>query len=627
MAGCVRQVVDRMVGVGGTVAETMAERGTSVKYRRFFPDATWITSVIRRPAFSLCVVLVVYGALLLPTLHRQGISWDEQTDLDIARSYLLRPDGWLRGSPSDPSQTRLPMAVVAVVYAALGTEDLLTARIVSCLAGGLTIAGVVVFCRRDFDSKRGLIAGLMLATSPFFLSFAKTAFTETDIYVACAFVWLLVAMSRLRETGTVGWAAITAGVLGLALSGKFTTLVVFPAIVIHLRSFVGDPGAETLSRRDIVRGAGLLVLMGAAMALGWFTLSAMGPDGREDALLRLHFLLAFGGWIAVLVWAARHRDKIVSPQLTAVFILVLALGTFMVLPPVHTTNPDILDSLVDRLKHEMRGDPAFFAEAAVLHLGSVLFKSSPLVGLGLLVSPVAVALQWRARPGVRFPLLLLGFYVLGLLLLPLAQTFYMIPVLPILAILTADQLLTLAARRRALALALGALAAVGLGVDLALCYPDYNLNGYQYLGARYLGGRSTIGYRSIVQTTSDGVQQIGLWLNDHARYGDRVVVYVNPWHILEATCPDPAFRLVPGDAMSVRLRPDYVVIHINATLRSRWAGSFSDPARHIREGSVWWEPYDAAWLHAHFTKVATVRRAFGLEMASVWERDGRVRRE
>ena len=280
-----------------------------------------------------------------------------------------------------------------------------------------------------------------------------------------------------------------------------------------------------------------------------------------------------------------------------------------------------------RFQGEMGRDPTFFAEAAVLHLGSVLFKSSPLVGLGLLVSPFAAALQWRAKPEIRFPMFLLGSYVFGLLLLPLAQTFYMMPVLPILAILAADRLLTLAGRHRRTALVLGACAVLGLVVDLALCYPDYNLNGYQYLGARFLGGRPTVGYRSIVQTTSDGVEQMGRWLNDNARHGDRVAVYVHPWHILEATCPDREFRLVPGDALSVRTRPDYVVIHINATLWQPWSVPFSTHALRSREGSVWWEPYDAAWLQTHFTKVATVRRAFGIEMASVWERNGRVGRE
>ncbi|MBN2391183.1 MAG: hypothetical protein JXR84_10685, partial [Anaerolineae bacterium] len=72
-------------------------------------------TVPNRPAIYLCLVLIGYIALLLPTVYRQGISWDEQTDIDIARAYLTQSDGWLRGSPSDPSQTRLPMAVVAAV--------------------------------------------------------------------------------------------------------------------------------------------------------------------------------------------------------------------------------------------------------------------------------------------------------------------------------------------------------------------------------------------------------------------------------------------------------------------------------------------------------------------------------
>ena len=575
----------------------------------------------------MCLLLLCYSALLLPTLNRQGISWDEQTDIDIARSYLAQPDGWLRGSSSDPSQTRLPMAVVAAVYRLLRTDDLLTARLVSYVVGALTIVGTFHAGLRDFDAKKGLLAGAILATSPFFLSFARIAFTETDIYVACALTWLLATMSRLRQTGSLGWAAVTAVVLGLALSGKATTIVIFPAIVLDMLSFPRQRRSIDLATKDLRRGVGLLALMCAAIAFGRLSLNTMAPEWREEPLLRFHFLLAFGAWVAVLIWAVRHRDRTAAPLHLVGFVLALALGTFMVLPPVHTTNPAIIASLISRFEHEMTWSPAFIGEAATLHLASVLFKSSPLIGLGLLASPVAAARAWRRRPTLRFPLLVLAFYCLGLVLLPLAQTFYMVPVLPILAILGADQLLTLMSRRRALALGLGALAALGLGVDLALCYPDYNLNGYQWLGARFIGHRSSIGYRSVVQTTSDGVQQAAQWLNDHAVAGARVVVYAYPWHILEATSPDRQFRFVHGEQLSVRLRPDYVVIHINATIRQRWAAYFTGEANTARAESIWWEPYDVEWLETHFTKVVSVRRAFGLEVASVWERNNRLERE
>lgn len=590
----------------------------------------FLRSILDRPVVCLCLILSVYCALLLPTVNRQGISWDEQTDIDIARAYL-NPGGWLIGSDSDPSQTRLPMAAVVVVYTLLRTDDLMTARFVSCVVGALTIIGVYVAGKREFDAKTGLLAGALLATSPFYLSFARVAFTETDIFVACAFAWLWVALSYLREKGTVGWAAVTAVVLGLALSGKFTAIVIFPAIGLHILSFASSAAAPTtrltttrLTTRELRNGASLLALMSAVILLGWLILNSMAPEWREEALLRFHFILAFGAWIAVLVWAIRHRDKVVSPLLMVGFVLVLALGTFMVVPPEHLTNPNIIGSLFNRFDREMQWSPAFMGEAAVLHLACVLFKSSPLIGAGLLASVIVAALQWKTKREIRFPVMVVGFYFLGLVLLPLAQTFYMMPVLPVLAMLAADQWFTLMARRKPLAMGIGAVAVLVLCVDLVLCYPDFNLNGYQWVGARYIGNRATMGYRSIVQTPSDGVEQAVQWVNAHARPGDRVVVYAYPWHIVEAISRNSGVRFTRGEYNSVRLRPDYVIVHINHTIRQSWAAYFTGEVNTAREENIFWEPYDVEWLHSRYTKIATVPRAFGIEMASVWERNDRI---
>ena len=251
------------------------------------------------------------------------------------------------------------------------------------------------------------------------------------------------------------------------------------------------------------------------------------------------------------------------------------------------------------------------------------FKSSPLIGVGLLVSLVVTALQWKTKHKAKFLLLVVGFYFLGLVLLPLAQTFYMMPVLTVLAILGADQLLTLLSRHKTLVVSISVLAVIGLSVDLALCYPDFNLNGYQWLGARYVGGRSTIGYRSVVQTTSDGVQQVAQWLNENAQPGDRVVAYIYPWHIFEAICPDPSFRIIRGEWDSVYTMPDYVIVHINQKIRQRWAIYFTGEENNAPAESVFWEPYDVGWLHTHYSKIATVPRAFGIEMASIWEKNNR----
>jgi hypothetical protein len=187
----------------------------------------------------------------------------------------------------------------------------------------------------------------------------------------------------------------------------------------------------------------------------------------------------------------------------------------------------------------------------------------------------------------------------------------MIPLLPMLVLLGADQGVRLYARHRAVAVGTAILVTIWLVMELALCYPDYNLNGYQWVGARTLFGRPSIGYRSVVQTPSDGVEQSVVWLCKNVRAQERVVVYAYPWHIVRAACPKPRFLISPGRPLSVRTNPDYVMVHINTQIRQSWAGN-------PRGEEVYWEPYDADWLESHFTKVFEVSRRFGIEMANVW---------
>jgi 4-amino-4-deoxy-L-arabinose transferase-like glycosyltransferase len=578
-----------------------------------------IRSVPGTSVFPLLLIIVLYGALLLPTLGRQGISWDEQTDISVARAYISGPAGWFIGSNIDPSQTRLPMFAVALIYALTGTDNLLIARFVSAVVGALTIVGVYVFCAREYDEKRGLLAAGILALSPFYLSFARTAFTETDVYVACAVAWLLVAVSNLRVKRTVGAAAIAALPLGLAVSAKFTAIFLFPAVVLYAITWPErESTLEHVRVRDLF-GIGVPAAIMFALAwFGWNEINFAIAQENDGLVAATHYLIAAVLWGAVFLWVVRRYSHTAPPRPLVVLVILVALTVFVMIPPAHLTNPDIVASLRDRFGREMGWNPGFMLEAIALHLSSVIFKSSPLVGLGLLAGLVASLLAWRRRPQVRFPSLVVIFYFLGLALLPIAQTFYMMPLLPILAVFAADQWFNLLSRKRRAALFVGVAAAALLVADLILCYPDYNLNGYQWLGARYLAGRATIGYRSVVQTTSDGVQQAVVWVCENARRRERVVLYVHPWHIVWAACPDPEFRFVDGMWESVFSKPEFVVTHINHQIRQRWAGQ-------SRGGGVFWQPYDVAWVETNYDKVFLVQRAFGLEMASVWQRKDRVK--
>jgi hypothetical protein len=185
---------------------------------------------------------------------------------------------------------------------------------------------------------------------------------------------------------------------------------------------------------------------------------------------------------------------------------------------------------------------------------------------------------------------------LFLLRLPWAQTFYMMPVFPVLAILLADGWFEWFDRKRATALVFAGVAAVSLGSDFARSYPDLHLNGYQWLGARPWGGRPSLGARSVVPVPTDGVEQALRFVEAHAAPGDVVVTFVRPFHIREALLPNPPFLIVDGlaDPRLIR-RADWVVTTVGAEIEHGYGAD--DPT------TVFTLPYDPTFLTRRFKKV------------------------
>jgi len=583
----------------------------SVADRRF-------VSVRAHLAFGATVA--VYLALILPTVARHGISWDEQTDLDIASHYVTQPGGWLEGSDADPMNARLPMAAGAALFALIGERSLVAARLLSCAAGGLTLLAVFRFCRRELDARKGVLACLVLATSPYFLAYSRVAFTEGDAFVTSALAWLLVCLAGLRGQRCVGWGALTGIALGVALASKVSAAAAAPVVLITLllpaRDEAEPAGAGTEPRgwKPLVAALGALYL---AVVGGWYVGRIAGGgtyDHAGRAFLAGHAAVVVALWLTVLGLSASRRHLEVGNWRLAGFVLVLAGLTFFAVPPVHTTNPDVVLAMADAFFFSNFEAPASFAlEAAVLHGSVIAVKSSPVIGIAAWSSVVVAAIRVRARPELRLPLLMLACYVLFLIRLPWAQTFYMMPALPVIAILLADMGVELFDRRRAVALAFAAVAAAGLVTDLWRSHPDFHLNGYQWVGARPWGGRPTLGPRSLVQLPADGVEQAMRFVDDHARPGETVVLYVRPLHIVAATVRHPRYQLVDGlrdrDALD---SADYVVTTLASEVRAGFGPK--DPQQ------VFDPPYDPDRLHASFTRVFAVTRAFDLEVAAVWKR-------
>jgi hypothetical protein len=551
-------------------------------------------------------VLLVYAALVAPLVARLGISWDEQVDLGIARAYLSGAEGWLTGSSEDPSQARLLMLLPAVTWALTGRSDLLLARSVTVLLGAVTLLGVYVYGRRWLDSRRALLATGLLATSPLFLTFSRVAFTESDVGLAGALAWLLVAAARLRDRCTVGRTAVTGLVLGLAISTKFTAVAALPALWLDLawtaRKERGE-GAPDGRRYRLWIWTTWACL--AAVA-GWGIASVTGADAYRG-WRALHVALVVAAWATPLLAAARHRRAVVSRRSAALFVGALALLTSLVIPPEHLTNPLIVRSLFTRAQEEMSAELTGPTEAAGLHALALLVLSSPGIGAGLWVGVLA-GLLGLGRPEIRGPALLFGVYFAGLLALPVAQTFYMVALLPAATLLASDGFFRLWSAHRRAALTAALVAGGVLALDLARAYPDLHLTAYPWVGRRTIAGRPSIGYRSVVHTPSDGVEQALRWLERHRGPEDRVLAYMDEWHILAARGEAAARGVEDGFRRSLASRPAFVLIHVNARL------DLEDGRRAFAD------PGDRAILEQEYEKAFALVRSFGIEVASVWRR-------
>jgi hypothetical protein len=559
-------------------------------------------------------VFTLYALLIVPTLKYQGISWDEEIDLRIARAYLsLR--GLFLGLSLDLSQTRLPMFMVALVYRFFNVDDLFTARLVSMAVGGLTILGVYVYGKDRLGQKTGLLAASLLAISPFFLSFARIAFTESDIYLACTLTWLLVTVSRLIEKPVIGHALVAGFILGLAISTKATVLGVLPALWIAVlfwgQKSVGEHSAKTSSVKSlpVLLWAGWSIFL---LLVGVYVSSRLDSGGYSGLFKVINYGLVFLGWSITVLWAFKFRIRSAHPASLAALMTGVGLLTFILIPPDHLINSNILKSLFLRAENEMSLSAAFMGELAALHLLSIFFKSTPVIGFALLSGAVVGMFQWH-RHELMLPLLVGGSYFAGLLLLPLGQTFYTIPILPILSLLAADMIKRLWSKHRRVTLILMTLGSIWWGVEMVQCYPDYNLNGYQWLGERPLFGRSSIGYRSVVYTPSDGIQQVLEWLEANVKPGEAAQLYVGPWHIVRHIAPNPGYHLTNGFDESLLSKPDYVGVDINSVI---WHGFGDDTP----EGNIFRYPFNIEQLQREYEQVFVVERAFRLEVASIWKR-------
>lgn len=539
-------------------------------------------ALVIRATTTLAVAAAVAGAAIgWRSSHHLETLWDEHVDRTIAQGLAQHP---LTGErPTiDASQTRLPMYVNAAAFALTGRSDLAISRGVSLVVGAATVLAAALLGQALFGPLVGVLAALLLAFSPYFLSFARISMTEGDIFFACFLTWAIWGFVRYRACPSAGrWMA--AGVLtGLAVGAKafavvpIAVLLAEPAMFDRPHRQTPPAGRENSGAVMILLLTGVVLLLATAAA-AWFS-----------QLIALFLWVVLTGFSACAVAFILRRKAVPTGVHAMTGLALLAVLAFGVLMPVHITGHEIARTIVARLFQWDHQVPlARCVDHLRLYSGIVLIKSTVPLGVITVASLIYGIARLTRDAAWRLCLLPTVAYIAALCFLPLRQTFYLMGVYPLLMLMTAammvsvGRLLRRGSRLGGVGWAVFVIAMlIHLELNVHRAYPHFHLHGYDLVGERWLGAESR-GYRNLIQTPSDGVESLIRWCNadPRVRPGSRIVSFLwedQPGQMVDDLLPaNPHYTLIrrglTGDSDAVPPAPsiddaDFVLLHINNLL-------------------------------------------------------------
>lgn len=570
-----------------------------------------------RPLTCLVVSLLAAIAHLIIALRASRhieTTWDEAVDRQIAiglRDHALVGEQ----PPLDASQSRLPMYVASAFFRLSGRDDVRVARVASVLTGSVTVFATGLLGGTLFGGGVGAVAAILLALSPYFISFSRIAMTEGDVLFACCMTLAITSFVGYLRRPTMPRSLVTSVFMAFAIGAKFHGLVLILAfaVVTHF----SRTGIAFTTRAPVRR----IRHFQTALAIGWVVtgltlLTAYYSQGW--AIFGWVVLLLI--WIYTAAYGLIHEAIDARPWPALIALMAFAGLSFFVLMPVHVLQPAILRELVRRtISWDHRVPLALISDHLRLYSGIVLFKLTLPLGILTAVGLFWAALRERDEPRWRPAILTIIWYVIALCFLPLRQTFYLMGVYPLIMIVTAGMIDQIGSWARGyskqMRKAWFVVAAMLLGHfawRVREAYPDYQLYGRATVGDRWLGA-SALGYRNLIQTPSDGVESLIAWCKLNVNPGQRVVSYLWEDHIIAPLVADAPFEFIPrGITQASDALPspppiddaDYVLIHINNKL------GYGDRPPDMPDATV---------LAEQFKPTFVFQRA-GLELAWVYER-------
>ncbi len=516
----------------------------------------------------LALLLGVYAITAASSVGHINTLWDEANDHQAVLALLQHP---LTGSGIDGSQARLPMYATAAAYA-LSRPDLAVARWLSLAVGGLAIVLTWHAGRQWFGPRAALLAAALLAISPYFLGFARTALTEGDAFCPASVLLLLLCFAQFTRRpcpANVAWLGLASG---LVVATKFQNAILLLPLLLT----------------DLARPPGVLAPRGPrppwTLGVGP-ALAILAAGLTQLKLAQLPAMLCWVGSLACLAAGLVQltRARTVPMARTWAWPTVLALTALVVAAfPEHVLNAEVPRALLRRaVRHDHVEPMAWFYDPARLYSGVILLKMGLLLGLISVAALGWAALRSPRDQNLRLLINVVGLYLLALLLLPIRQTFYLMSVYPPLLLLVAAFMAGLARRlsgRPALQSAWVALCATAClygGWLTARIYPEFGYVGYEAVGDRWLGAESR-GYRNLVQVTNDGTSDALAWLDSRVPPGRRVISLLRDEHVVDSwlAMHPPSYALVRRSQLGIAVdaRPlagpvledaDYLVVALN----------------------------------------------------------------
>ncbi len=227
---------------------------------------------------TFLLVLVVLGLALV----LRAVNLDADPSALISRDFITDEGQWahnvrnalvfgqLRLDDYNPGlySAYLYHHLLHITLSALGLS-LTAARMVSALAGWLTVVLLFAWVRRETNMRTAVIAALLLGLSNLHVLYSRTGFVEsTLVFFLALTLWLWSMRQRHRAFGFLSGVAF-----GLMLVTKVTAIYIAPGLALLATA---EAIRKTTSKRDT-----LLFFSGASLVGASYVLGFVAPNFSE----------------------------------------------------------------------------------------------------------------------------------------------------------------------------------------------------------------------------------------------------------------------------------------------------------------------------------------------------------